>query len=78
MCRKNFENRLTNKTLMTKNDFDWGFCHGENGNKELTLSRKKNVIYNIVFKIPRHTYLGYKHTRMNKIIIWKVGQGVPQ
>ena len=29
MCRKNFENRFTNKNLTSKNVFDYGFLHGE-------------------------------------------------
>ena len=29
MCRKNFENRFTNKTLTSKNVFEQGLLHGE-------------------------------------------------
>ena len=29
MCRKNFENRFTNKNLTSKNRFEWGFLNGE-------------------------------------------------
>ena len=34
MCRKSFYNRLTNKNLMSKNIFEYGFCidKGDNPN----------------------------------------------
>ena len=28
-CHKNFENGFTNKGLMSKNNFEYGFLHGE-------------------------------------------------
>ena len=75
MCRKNFENRLTNNTLMTKKILTRDFVMVKMVTRD-SLFLGKNEVYNIVFKIPRHTYLGYK--LLNKISIWKVGQGVPQ
>ena len=32
MCRKNFDNQLTNKNLMSKNVFEQGFCIGKGDN----------------------------------------------
>ena len=44
MCRKNFENRFTNKKLMSKNVFEMGFCIGKGDNKKsLTLDSGKFV-----------------------------------
>ena len=35
MCRKNFDNRLTNKNLMSKNVFELGFCIGKGDNPDI-------------------------------------------
>ena len=44
MCRKNFDNRLTNKNLMSKNVFEQGFCIGKGDNPNiLTLDSGKFV-----------------------------------
>ena len=35
MCRKNFENRFTNKNLMSKNVFELGFCITKGDNPKI-------------------------------------------
>ena len=35
MCRKNFENRFTNKKFMSKNVFELGFCIGKGDNPKI-------------------------------------------
>ena len=35
MCRKNVDNRLTNKDLMSKNGFEQGFCIGKGDNQNI-------------------------------------------
>ena len=35
MCRKNSENRFTNKNLTSKNVFELGFCIGKGGNPNI-------------------------------------------
>ena len=51
MCRKNFENRFTNKNLMSKNAFEKGFCigKGDNPKKFLTLDSSKFVNFFQIF-----------------------------
>ena len=35
MCHNNFDNRLTNKNLMSKNVFELGFCIGKGDNPNI-------------------------------------------
>ena len=42
MCRKNFENRFTNKILTSKNVFDKDFCIEKLLAREVTIFPQKN------------------------------------
>ena len=51
MCRKNFENRFTNKHLTSKNVFEYGFLHGEIISKGSHYFPGKNKGSKILLKI---------------------------
>ena len=56
MCRKNFENRFTNKTLTPKNVFEQGFLHGEIITKgSHFFPGKKIKSFNILLKMQKAT-----------------------